>query len=294
MVATAQLLLRFMLDMKKQLTSECNTNQPLCKSPLCARGKLFSRQGQCGCSIFCPWDGGKQPAVLLQPPLLDTNNPHSGCRVCTGDLYHLPLLHLGSKLKNANGNVSKFLSVCQRRYKEMQWLSQMHFFVRYLWARMHFESIPGNTVHHLQHSIQEYCHLAMGLIFWVMTNFKPIWINKLDRRQKSHLEGNSNESHLGQAMQKEQKVPLCKNNAFQEMRKPPTLLLQGSQTCPKQHREASHLFPPTSPGASPAATVLISLPAPWNSSGILLHLQLSTHFTTPSHPSPTPRQINPS
>lgn len=43
----------------------------------------------------------------LQPLPLGTNDPHLGCRVSMGDLYHLPLLHVGSKLQNANGNVLK-------------------------------------------------------------------------------------------------------------------------------------------------------------------------------------------
>lgn len=83
------------------------------------------------------------------------------------------------------------------------------------------------------------------------TNFKPMWMNKLDGRQKSCLESSSNKSLLGQATQKKQKLSLCKSSAFQEMKKLPTLLLQGSWSCPKLHSRACHLFPPMSPGASP-------------------------------------------
>lgn len=107
-------------------------------------------------------------------------------------------------------------------------------------------------------------------------------MNKLDRRQKSHLEGSSNESHLGQATWEKQKLPLCKSNGFQETRKLPTPLLQGSQSCPKQNCRASRLFPPTSPGASPAAPPqMLQCSSPFWHPGTLLGLApaaVSTHL----------------
>lgn len=110
--------LRKWLQLLSSLSGSCQTwknsqsqnltvAEPLCKSPLCARGKVFSGRGWCGCSVLSAQDGGEQPAAPLQPPLLGTNDPHPGCRVCTWDLYHLALLHVGSKLKNAKGNTLK-------------------------------------------------------------------------------------------------------------------------------------------------------------------------------------------
>lgn len=67
MVATAQLPFRFIQTRKNSQPQNSTAVEPLCKSPLCARGKLFSGWGQCGCSFFGPQDGGEQQAMPLQP-----------------------------------------------------------------------------------------------------------------------------------------------------------------------------------------------------------------------------------
>lgn len=163
---------------------------------------------------------------------------------------------------------------------------------------MHFEAIPGNTMHHLQHSIYECPRLAVGVIlssgWWApKTNFKPIWMNKLDIRQESHLEGSSNESHLGQAMRKKQKLSVQKQ-CISGDEKAVNIATTRKPVLPRTARLSqsslpSHV-PRGFPSCSPAdAVVLISFSVPCDSSGI----STCSCQHTPSHPTPTPRQINP-
>lgn len=160
---------------------------------------------------------------------------------------------------------------------------------------MHFGTIPGNTVHQIQHSIWVFPFSSQThLLDNEPLNFKPIWMNKLDRKQKSNFEISSNESHLGQATWKKQKLALCKSNTLQEMRKLAAIATR-KPVFPKMAELSQPVSSPPHPWGLPQllpcrcwGEVLIFL-APWDSSGI----SNCSRQHTPSHPSPTPRQINP-
>lgn len=78
-------------------------------------------------------------------------------------------------------------------------------------------------------------------------------MNKLDRKQKSHFEISSNESHLGQATWKKQKLALCKRNTLQEMRKLATIATR-KPVLPKMAELSQPVSSPPHPWGLPSCS----------------------------------------